>query len=70
MKTTLRVLSLAALVLGTFWGTYALANGFRAPDSDPWYFVPQAAGFYLFGATGWAVLGALARLLRLSLIHI
>ncbi|ADI13850.1 hypothetical protein [Truepera radiovictrix] len=64
MKTTLRVLSLAALVLGTFWGTYALANGFRAPDSDPWYFVPQAAGFYLFGATGWAVLGALARLLR------
>ena len=64
MLTVLRVFSLASIILGVFWGTYALANGFRAVNGDPFYFVPQAAGFIVLGAAGWAVFGALARILR------
>ena len=63
MLTVLRVFSLASSILGVFWGTYALANGFRAVGGDPFYFIPQAAGFMVLGAAGWAVFGALARIL-------
>ena len=63
MLTVLRVFSLASSILGVFWGTYALANGFRAVNGDPFYFIPQAAGFIVLGAAGWAVFGALARIL-------
>ena len=64
MLTVLRVFSLASSILGVFWGTYALANGFRAVNGDPFHFIPQAAGFMVLGAAGWAVFGALARILR------
>ena len=64
MLTVLRVFSLASIIFGVFWGAYALANGFRAVNGDPFYFVPQAAGFIVLGAAGWAVFGALARILR------
>ena len=64
MKIVLSVFSVASIALGVFWGTYALANGFRAVNGDPFYFVPQAAGFMVLGAAGWAVFGALARILR------
>ena len=64
MKMVLKIFSLASSILGVFWGTYALANGFRAVNGDPFYFIPQAAGFMVLGAAGWAVFGALARILR------
>ncbi len=64
MLTVLRVFSIASIILGVFWGTYALANGFRAPNGDPFYFIPQAAGFLVLGAALWAVFGALAQILR------
>ena len=64
MKTVLRVFSLASIIIGVFWGFYALANGFRTPDGDPFFFVPQAAGFFVLGAAGWAVCGALAQILE------
>ena len=63
MKIVLSVFSIASIILGVFWGSYALANGFRAIGGDPFYFVPQAAGFMVLGAAGWAVFGALARIL-------
>lgn len=64
MKIVLRVFSVASIALGVFWGTYALANGFRAVNGDPAYFIPQAAGFLVLGAAGWATFGALAQILR------
>ncbi len=63
MKIVLRVFSVASITLGVFWGTYALANGFRAAGGDPFYFIPQAAGFLVLGAAGWAVFGALSSIL-------
>ncbi len=63
MTTTLRILSLAAIILGVFWSVYALANGFRTFDGDPAYFVPQAAQFLFWGISGWAVFGALGKIL-------
>lgn len=63
MLIVLRIFSLVSVILGVFWGSYALANGFRAVGGDPFYFVPQAAGFVVLGAAGWAVFGALARIL-------
>ena len=63
MTTTLRVLSLAAIILGVFWSVYALANGFQAFDSDPTYFIPQAAQFLFWGVAGWAVFGSLSKIL-------
>ena len=64
MKTVLRVFSSASLIVGVFWGFYALTNGLRAPNGDPFFFVPQAAGFFALGAAGWAVFGALAQILE------
>ena len=64
MKIVLNVFSVASIVLGVFWGSYALANGFRAVNGDPFFFIPQAAGFLVLGAAGWAVFGALAKILR------
>ena len=63
MKIVLRVFSIASSILGVFWGTYALANGFRAVNGDPFYFIPQAAGFMVLGAAGWAVFGVLGKIL-------
>jgi hypothetical protein len=63
MNTTLRVLSLVAIILVVFWSTYALANGFRAVDGDPSYFIPQAAQFLFWGVAGWAVFGSLSKIL-------
>ena len=63
-QIVLHIFSFASIILGVFWGTYALANGFRAVNGDPFYFIPQAAGFIVLGAAGWAVFGALARILR------
>ena len=62
-QTVLHIFSFASIILGVFWGTYALANGFRAVNGDPFYFVPQAAGFLALGAAGWAVFGALGSIL-------
>ena len=59
-----KLFSLASIIIGVFWGTYALANGFRAAGGDPRYFIPQAAGFLVLGAAGWATFGALAQILR------
>ena len=64
MTTVLRVFSLASIIIGVFWGFYALTNGFRAVDGDPFFFVPQAAGFFVLGAAGWAVFGALGQILE------
>ena len=64
MKTALRVFSLASLIIGVFWGFYALTNGVRAANGDPFYFVPQAAGFFALGAAGWAVFGTLGQILE------
>ncbi len=70
MATTLRFLSLAAIILGVFWSVYALANGFRSPDGDASYFIPQAAQFLFWGIAGWAVFGALGRILdRLDVLE-
>jgi hypothetical protein len=52
MTLTLRILSLAAIILGVFWSVYAVANGFRAIDGDPSYFIPQAAQFLFWGISG------------------
>ena len=64
MTTTLRVLSLAAIILGVFWSVYALANGFRTVDSDPSHFILQAAQFLFWGISGWAVFGAPGKILE------
>lgn len=64
MTTTLRILSLAAIILGVFWSVYALANGFRAFNGDPSDFIPQAAQFLFWGISGWAVFGALDKILE------
>ena len=64
MKTVLRVFSLASIIIGVFWGFYALTNGLRTPDGDPFYFITQAAGFFALGAAGWAVFGALGQILE------
>lgn len=64
MRTVLRVFSLASIIIGVFWGFYALTNGLRAESGDPFYFVPQAAGFFVLGAAGWAVFGALEQILE------
>ena len=63
MTTTLRALSLAAIILGVFWSVYALANDFRTVDGDPSYFTLQAAQFLFWGISGWAVFGALGKIL-------
>ncbi len=63
MTTTLRGLSLAAIILGVFWSVYALANGFLTVDGEPSYFVPQAAQFLFWGVAGWAVFGSLSKIL-------
>lgn len=63
MTTTLRVLSLAAIILGIFWSVYTLANGFRTVGGDPSYFIPQAAQFLFRGGSGWAVFGSLGKIL-------
>jgi hypothetical protein len=63
MILTLRILSLAAIILGVFWSIYALANGFRTPGGDPSYFIPQAAQFLFWGISGWAVFGSLGRIM-------
>ena len=39
-------------------------DGVRAANGDPFYFVPQAAGFFALGAAGWAVFGALSQILE------
>ena len=57
-------MSLAAIILGVFWCVYALANGFRAFDGDPSYFILQAAQFLFWGISGWAVFGALGKILE------
>ncbi len=64
MKTVLHIFSVSSVVLGVFWSTYALANGFRAVNGDPFYFVPQAVAFVVLGTAGWAVFGALARIVH------
>ena len=64
MTIVLKILSLASSILGVFWGSYALANGFRTVSGDPFYFIPQAAGFLVLGAAGWATFGALAQILQ------
>ena len=63
MTTTLRGLSLAAIILGIFWSVYALANGFRTVGGEPSYFIPQAAQFLFWGVAGWAVFGSLGKIL-------
>lgn len=64
MTTALKVLSIAAVILGVFWSVYAVANGFRAVGGDPSYFLPQAARFLFWGTSGWAVFGSLSKILE------
>lgn len=63
MKRTLGVLSLLSIILGVFWSVYAVANGYRVPDGDPSYFLPQAFWFLAYGVAGWAIFGSLATIL-------
>ena len=39
IQTVLHIFSFTSIILGVFWGTYALANGFRAVNGDPFYFI-------------------------------
>ena len=63
MTRTLNVLSLLSIVLGVFWSTYAVANGYRSIWGDPSYFLPQAVMFLAAGVVGWAIFGALSKIL-------
>ncbi len=63
MIRTLNVFSLLSIVLGVFWSTYAVANGYRSPVGDPSYFLPQALTFLVAGVVGWALFGSLGKIL-------
>lgn len=63
MTRTLNVLSLLSIVLGVFWSTYAVANGYRSIWGDPSYFLPQAVMFLAVGVAFWAIFGTLSRVL-------
>lgn len=64
MTFSLRILFLAAIILGVFWCAYALVNGFQAADGDPTYFIPQAGRFLFWGVSGWAVFGSLGKIME------
>ena len=67
MCKVLQIFSFASIVVGTFISIYLLTRGIKTFGLDfsyYLYYLPQAFLVFVTGMIGWAVFGALAKILR------